>query len=565
MEAAASPRAPYYAASEALRLLDVLEDCWNDPKALINEIRYFDPVTQQYVEFKMFPPEGWESPIERLDDNLRFSAEGASDWFWQAVMVDWLHDPTLHKYLIYKARQLGITLVSCAYALWKMLFQPGSASVAFSYEEGEAKKLVEAAWAMFQGLPDMLKAHVEVITPLRRDIPSEWIRLRHKDNRISTFQAVPATGKHGHGSRVSFAIMDEVAKQDYSRQIYEAIVPATLSRGGKVVMISTADGVSNLETGEGNFFHHLYATRKEKGLHYVFLPWSAEPTRGEQWYQDVALSLPEVERNRQYPLNEHDGFMLSGLLYFDREALDWYRKNVEPPADSGQFVVKGRRNADFMFLRDGLIEVYEQPRGGGKYAIAVDTATGRGTDYTSADVIDLESGAICAHLHGKLEAPRAAIQLHYLGKWFNTALIAVERGGGYGDALIIALRDGNENLPAYPKMYRHKTFTRGNKPLSEEYGFPMTQKSRPQVLNELSSWLRQRLFPYMTAGHMDELGTFVYADTNPSPRAQEGCNDDRVMSLALAVEMYRQFGRHPDKRRTWKKRKYTPSPTRQEP
>jgi hypothetical protein len=548
---------------EQIRLLDVRDAAALDPKPLINEIRYFDPVTQKWVEFRMFPPEGWESPISWKDDaDLFFSPRGAADWYWQAVIIDWLHDPDLHAFLIYKARQLGITLLACAYSLWLMLYRPGSTCAAFSYEEGEAFKLTQAVWEMFKSLPKALTDHVEVLTPSRGKIPTEWMRLRHDDGRISSFQALPATGLHGHGSRVTFGIMDELAKQRYGRQIYEAIVPATLSRGGKMAMISTADGVSDPETGEGNFFHHLYSTRKEKGLRYVFLPWNAEPTRSEDWYQAVAMKLPEIERNRQYPLNETDGFVLSGSVYFDRDALAYYRQQVIAPKMSGQFVVSGNRSARFMRLADGVIDIFEKPKPDGQYAIGVDTATGRSSDYTVATVIDLSSGTIVAVMRAKMEAPRAAVQVHFLGKWYNTAKVCVERQGGYGEALIIALRDGNRQLPPYSNLYRHVKSTSGNRPISEEYGHPMGPRDRGTVLEQLKRRIYERLFPFMPATHMNELQTFAYMDTIPSPRAQDGCNDDCVVSLALATEMYRQFGYAPDRQRKWKKAKYSPPPTR---
>ena len=49
----------------------------------------------------------------------------------------------------------------------------------------------------------------------------------------------------------------------------------------------------------------------------------------------------------------------------------------------------------------------------------------------------------------------------------------------------------------------------------------------------------------------DEMKTFIRF--NPSkpdatgtwPRAQDGCNDDRVMAAAIAMEMFRQHGEHP--------------------
>lgn len=551
---------------EELRLLDVRDEAEDDPKALINEIRFFDPASELWVEFRMFPYEGWEPPIQEFPDGtFKFLDTGADDWFWQSLIIDWLHDPTIKRYLILKARQLGITLLACAYALWLMLYRPGTNSVAYSYTEDEAKKLVEAAWLMFRSLPAELTKHVTVITPTpgRAELPSEWIRLKHKDGRISSFQALPSTKKHGHGSRVTFAIMDEVARQDYAKDIYTAINPAVSRGRAKLFLISTANGVSNAETGEGNFFHHLYTTRKEKQLNFLFLPWNLEPSRDEDWYSTVAMALDEVERNQQYPLNENDAFMLSGALYFQREALAWYRSQVVPPLMTGQFIASGRRKAEFMRLRDGVIEIFEKPRIDGKYAIGVDTATGKGADYTSGDVIDLSSGTPVAHFHAKMESPRAAFQLHYLAKFYNTAKIAIERQGGYGEALIIALRDGNENIPPYGNLYRHKKFTRADKPVSEEYGLPMAA-NRKSLLDYLKTMIRERQFPWLSAGHVDELGTFVYRDTNPSPRAQDGCNDDRVLSLAIGMEMFRQLGQHPAKRTKWKKPKYQPSAVRQE-
>jgi hypothetical protein len=559
------------AVAEEIRLLLVREAAQHDPKALINEIRFFDPAqadndklaTDAWIEFKMYPPAGWQAPVESLPSSeWEFSKGGTEDWFWQTLLIDWWHDPDKKKYLILKARQLGVTLLACAYALWLLLYRPGSFVVSYSYEEMEAKKLVQATWAMYNALPETLKAHVTVLTPSRSEEPAEWIKLKHVDGRISSFQALPATKKHGHGSRVSFAIMDEVARMDYAREIYTAINPATTRGRAKLVMISTAAGVSNLETGVGNYFHWLYHTRKEKKLEYRFLPWNLEPTRDEQWYADEAMKLDDVERNQQYPLNEADAFMLSGHLYFNADSLRWYRHETMRPLLTGQFAVIGRRRANFVHFKDGTIDVFEKPVPERPYALGVDCATGRGSDFTSAHVIDLESGAICAEFRAKMEAPRAAIQLHYLGRWFNEATIMVERQGGYGDALIIALKDGNQNLPAYRRVYRHKKYTRGDRPIAEEYGFPMSQKLRSQVLTQLADWIRQRHFPWVTAGDIQELGTFVYAETNPSPRAMAGCNDDRVISLALCVEMFRQSGRMPSRPTLVKKTKYRGSPVR---
>jgi hypothetical protein len=570
LDLSALPGEQRSALREELRLNIALRDAQTDPKALINEVRYFDPVTQLWVEFKMFPPEGWDSPIRRAGDDLVFETglSGAQDWLWQAAIIDWLHDPSIHSYLVYKARQLGLTLLACGYALWLILMRPGVNCAAYSYEETEAQKLTQAVWDMLKSLPAIFREHVEVVTPQKGAIPGEWIRLRHRrdaSKRLSTFQALPATGLHGHGGRISFSIQDELARQRYGRQIYEAITPAVLSRGGKWIGISTANGVSNPETGEGNFFHHLYDTRKEKKISYIFLPWNAEPTRDDDWYENVALKLPTAERNRQYPLNEADGFMLSGFTYFDAEVLAYYRQNVKAPLMFGQFFAEGFRKAIFRPSVDGIIQILEKPKEGAEYVLGVDTSTGRAEDYTSADVLDAASGAPVAHLHAKVEAPRAAFQIHYLGRLYNTAKLAVERGGGYGEALITALRDGSQQLPRYPNLYRFAKKTKPGAKPSEEYGFPMNVQTRPLVLEALKFGAFEHRLPWVSQDHLYEMGTFVHKETSPSPRAEDGCNDDCVMSLALAWHLYETYGDTPARelrRKTRVRRSYEPGPVR---
>jgi hypothetical protein len=561
---------------EELRLIRVKNAAESDPKALIAEIDAFDPTTLEKFRFTMYPAS--DDPLWMFPGAPR-ADEG---WLFQSAVIDWwmgvpnpMHeqlalwspnfffDPTQRIFLCLKARQLGITWCAMALELWFLLFRPGSKCVAYSYNEDEAKKLIARAWLMYNSLPESLRDHVEVLTPSRSDEPSEWIKVRHKESGlISSIQALPATKKAGHGDTVTFALMDEAARQDYAKQIFTAILPATARGDARLAIVSTANGVGNVETEEGNFFHVLYATKKERNLGFAFLPWNAEPTRDAAWYERYAMKLGEVERNQQYPLNENDAFMLSGALYFDRDALKHYRNRTRRPSLTGQFVQHGVRTLDWIGLRDGIIDVWEKPVPGRKYAIAVDTSTGRSNDFTSGGVIDLETGAIVAELHAKIDAPRSAIQFHALGKWYNTARIAVERQGGYGEALITFLKDGSKGLPPYPNLYRHTDMTKGKKPISEEYGIPMGPKMRPQIIDGLSAWIRERLFPWLSAGCVDELGTFAYAETNPSPRALEGCNDDRVMMLGIAVELFRQFGKAPAKRKPRRSSEYVPHPSR---
>jgi hypothetical protein len=162
-------------------------------------------------------------------------------------------------------------------------------------------------------------------------------------------------------------------------------------------------------------------------------------------------------------------------------------------------------------------------------------------------VIDLSDMTLCASVHGKLDSDQYAFQLHYLGRYYNTAWLAVEMGGGYGEPIVLTLRDGRDGRPAYPRLYRHRQLDRGDQPEAKPFGFPMNIKTRPTVIDGIEEALREHAFPALDSDLLSELQTFVYRTTNPSPRAQEGCNDDRVMALGIAIELYRQRGHHPGK------------------
>lgn len=549
-----------------LEMAEIKQACWLDPKPLLEQMRGLDPTLQEEFGFNMTDIDG--------------------AWGWQRLVVDWImgtlspEDETIlkgktgwwkgynrksRKFIILKARQLGITWVAVAIGLWYILFKPGSNVVCYSHGLDESKKLIARAWLMFNSLPPVLRSHVIVVVPLKAEIPSEKIVLKHKDGKLSTFQALPDTAKAGHGDTITFGIMDETARQVYAKGIYTAVNPA-VSRGGTLVIVSTANGVSNLETGEGNFFHQLWYTRVAKRLNAIFLPWNLHPERDDEWYENEAMALDHMERNQQYPLNPDNAFILSGDLYFDPDALEFYRGEAQRRRAlyRGKFVIDYGKGGKLQKIGGGWIEVLSEPRDGVKYALSADTASGRSQDYSCGHVIDLDNGDIVAEIRGKMPVQDFADQLKLLGRWYNTAVIIPERTG-IGEAVVSGLRNNANGLKAYGNIYQHQRPTDIKKGIAGEFGLPMGPGTRALVLDKLRSWVKDRKFPFLTEGMVDELGTFIYRESGTSPRAMDGCNDDRVMSLAMAVFMYDHRGEKPEtslKKKVWKKLKYTPPPTR---
>ena len=469
-------------------------------------------------------------------------------WYWQRGLLD--HWIEADQWVGLKARQIGITWLAAGFGLWKALSAPGARVLIISINEEEASKVVNRIWDMFVSLPEHLKFGVKVLKPTRGARPHTTIELEHPGGFVSALVGLPSTKKAGHGETAALVILDEFSRQEYAADTWKAVVP-TMADGGKILVISTANGVSNEQTGEGNYFHHLWVNAENYGIAKDFLPWSLHPDRDDDWYS--RLTLKAKDRAEQYPDDPEEAFILSGGQFFDEEALNWYRKNATrgEPEYRFEFERRSPTTAARATKSQGFIKLYVEPEPGKSYAIAADVATGRGADYSCAYVIDLSDMTPCAEVHGRLglDPDLFAWQLHFLGRWFNTAMIAVEMGGGFGEPVVIALRDGKDGRPAYPKLYRHRMHDRSDLPEAKPYGFPMNLKTRPLVINQLEAALREHALPFLTDGLLSECRTFTYQKTMPSPRAQEGCNDDRVMAMAIALDLYRQYGAHPDKRK----------------
>jgi len=486
----------------------------------------------------------------RTGDEFTFNFDPDSGWGWQGGILDEFGRQQIT--LALKARQLGISWVAIGYALWKVLSTPGTRALAVSINETEAGVMINRAWDLWESLPEHLRYGVKVLKP-HSGRPSTRIELEFPDGKISSLVAMPATPRAGHGQVATLVILDEHARHPFAEEGWKAFVPV-IADGGQIIIVSTANGI-------GGLFYDLWTNADERGIHTIFLPWNLHPDRDRSWYERVARALPEHDRAEQYPLNPADAFLGTAGCWFDTEALQWYAERTRKPLYRFDFKTNEEGNrAEIVKTPTGHIRLYDKPEKDKQYALSADVATGRGKDYSSATVIDLTNANIAAQFHGKLDPDLFAEQLHFLGKWFNGAWLAPEMGGGYGEPVVLSLRDGRKGRPPYRKLYMHQIEDRPDYKRHITYGYPITNKTRPQVINQLEQWIRERTLPHLPLEVILECKTFVKRDTLPSPRAAEGCNDDRVMDLAIGLDLYRQRGHHArDVRRNRRKgRAYQP-------
>lgn len=556
---------------EALAVTQV-EEAASHPAYLLHHVKCVDSRSGEIFEFQLFDHEDdaeWlrsigiaplADPKARiagwLDDRV-----DAENWGWQRELLDmFLAEDQL---VLLKGRQLGVTWVSCGLALWYLLFKPGTDVLIFSIGEDEAKEVVERIWGMFLSLrenpavahlADGVHGTVRVLTPMRGK-PSTVVKVEHTlpdgTTRISTVEAMTSSPSKGHSRSAALVVFDELSRNEHARAIWKGIVPATADHGGKIIGISTANGMSDGD-GNGNWYHYLWSkagTSVFPQLKTCFLGWWLHPDRTDVWYDQ--LSLDSSAKAEQYPNDPDEAFLLSGSPYFSTEALRFYQRRHAKPLYTARFELDPQNPARAVLLKceGGPLEVYAEPDEGKSYAIGCDVATGTGSDFSVAAVGDLSSGEPVAelYLHGDYE--QFTDQLHFLGLWYGTARIAVEKGGGYGDTVIAYLRDGLKGRKPYQKLYRHRRIDRSDHPEARAFGFPMNQQTRPKVVSELKSWIDGRLLSCVTHRFYSEARTFVHRSTRPTPRHADGCNDDVVFAWGIFLEMYSQYGEHEFDRR----------------
>jgi len=222
---------------------DYVLACVNDPLYFIDEYCLIeDVVHQDWVPFKL-----WHAQ------------EGALKTIAASPQV-----------IILKARQLGLTWLVVCYALWMMLFRPGSGILLFSRRENEAAELLERMRAVHARLPESLRAEVTV------DNAQEF-----KMGATGSWARCFPTSKHSKRSySATMAIVDEADFIPELKNFLNAVKP-TIDGGGRLILISTANKESRNSAYKG-IWHR--AVKGTNGYQHIFLPWHARPDRDQAWY-----------------------------------------------------------------------------------------------------------------------------------------------------------------------------------------------------------------------------------------------------------------------------------------
>ncbi len=416
--------------------------------------------------------------------------------------------------IILKARQLGMTWLVLAFALWLMLFQPIATILLFSKRDDEATYLlgVERMKGIYKRLPDWMQARrVEV------DNEHEWML-----SNGSIARAFPTSA--GDSYTATLAVVDEADLVPDLNRLMNSVKP-TIDGGGRMILLSRVD-----KTKPQSEFKNIYRAAKQKlnGWASVFLPWWIRPQRDDAWYiaqkQDILSRTTALDDlYEQYPATDTEALAPSTLD--KRIAGTW----LEQCKDFDTQPIVEKELPEGAPSIPGLV-IYRLPDALSEYVIGADPAEGNPTsDESAATVLDHDTGEEVAVLAGRLEPSTFASHIDAIGMWYNRASVMVERNN-HGHAVLLWLRENSKLTRLKGHDGKFGSDANANDKVPKE-GWLSNTRGKSILYDAAADAFREG----DTVIHSFTTWTQLSLIEGSTLRAPEGERDDRSDSYALAL------------------------------
>lgn len=261
------------------RVTEEMRECHDDPVYLIENYLWTDK-----------NPGFFSDRIQTLVPFLLFEFQvDTIDQFLDCVMKG-------EKVFLEKSRQMGISWIVCAFALWGWLFRDWK--ILFLSQKEDFVDKIGDMQSLFQKIRFMLQELPMWMLPVPnedRDNPNYTIRnwLTTYTPRLRIFKPIgfgtgsitgdSTSSNAGTGGTYKFVFLDEMAKMENAASINTAIQATT----GCIIYNSTP-------LGKFNEYYKMRMLAIKGKIRHVRLHWSKHPMYSKQWYEWRTRSmLPE--------------------------------------------------------------------------------------------------------------------------------------------------------------------------------------------------------------------------------------------------------------------------------
>lgn len=278
------------------------------------------------------------------------------------------------------------------------------------------------------------------------------------------------------------------------------------------------------------------------------------------WRQDridVEFAGDVDSFTQEYPSDDRSCFLGSASVRFHAIALKEMRIKTQAEDKEGRKGVvrlQGEKRAVFLPDAGGDVRVWEEPRIGCRYVMAVDTCRGKDQqmgqgasadpDWHSAQVwraayTDAMTGMhhqakLVAHHHSRIEADELAEVVTGLAWYYGNCLTIPELNDGAGFFLVKELCRRRLNIFRREPYKQQRVGITTEDERLEAFGWNTDKTTKKWIVDAVAPLIRDKLVDVSDMILQDELETFI-RDKHGRCQAMAGKHDDAVMACCIAL------------------------------
>jgi hypothetical protein len=492
------------------------------PYALKTYLQTYDNTQKKYVPLELFPDQ-----IQLIQDYENYNEN-----------------------ITRKYRQAGVTTVTAAWISKKLQ----------TAKESEPERVLLIA--------NKRDTAVEMANKVRHFIEQwpEWINVgfspdknsesRFRLNNGCEVKAVATSADALRGYTPTILVFDEAAYIEAGEDFWAASM-ASLSTGGKIILISTPNGYDPIYYGV-----YDQALRGINDFHITDLRWFKDPryTKDLSWvkcsdichymlnreqYDDNEVVLHDFDIEKYQELVEQGYKPFSSWFESMSKKFKYDRRKIAQelecdflgsgdgviPSDVQENIAKNMIRVPKEKYMQGTFWQWKEPIIGHRYIMGVDVSRGDSEDFSAISIIDFDDREQVAEYIGKIPPDDLAAVAYKWAILYGNAFIVTDITGGMGVATSRKLTELNYKNVYVEGVNTQNIWDYNAKAMEKIPGLNFNNK-RTQIVAAFEEQLRKG-FIIRSARLLNELNTFVYM--NGRPDHMKGKHDDAIMGMSMAL------------------------------
>jgi hypothetical protein len=386
--------------------------------------------------------------------------------------------------------------------------------------------------------------------------PDKNSESRFRLNNGSEVKAVATSADALRGFTPTVLVFDEAAYIEAGEDFWAASM-ASLSTGGKIILISTPNGYDPIYYGV-----YDQAIRGINDFHITDLRWFKDPryTKDLRWikcqdichymlnreqYDDNEVVLYEFDMSNYRELEEQGYKPYSSWFESMSKKFKYDRRKISQELEcdflgSGDGVIPGfvQENITKNMIRvpiekymQATLWQWKEPIEGHRYIMGVDVSRGDSEDFSAINIVDFDDREQVLEYIGKIPPDDLAQIAYKWGVIYGNAFIVIDITGGMGVATSRKLQELNYKNLYIDGVNTQNIWEYNAKAMEKIPGLNFNNK-RTQIVAAFEEQLRKG-FQVRSSRLLNELNTFVYM--NGRPDHMKGAHDDAIMSMSMAL------------------------------